>query len=79
MYVRKYFQADAKEKVMEMVGDIQDQFQEILKTSTWIDPVTKKSAVNKADKMVTHIGHPPELLDDNKVEEYYQNVSFISR
>lgn len=76
MYVRKYFDAEAKQKIMEMVGDIREEFKEILKTSEWIDPVTKRSALKKAEFMTAHIGHPVELLDDDKVEEYFQTVSF---
>lgn len=74
MYVRRFFRGDAKDKVVEMVHDIRDEFEDTLKTLEWIDPLTKRSAIRKAQAIKTHVGHPSELLDDNKITEYYKNV-----
>lgn len=76
MYVRRFFDTDAQGKIMEMVGDIREEFQEVLKAAQWMDPLTKRSALIKAQSMVAHIGHPIELLDDNKIEDYYKTVMF---
>jgi membrane metallo-endopeptidase-like protein 1 len=40
----------------------------------WMDEETKKSALNKAESMSTHIAYPDELLDDNKLEEFYKKL-----
>lgn len=79
MYVRRFFRGDAKEKVVEMVQDIRDEFEENLKALEWIDPLTKRSAIRKAQTITTHIGHPPELLDDKKIAEYYKNVRVLEK
>lgn len=72
--MRRFFDMDAQGKITEMVGDIREEFLEVLKTAQWMDPLTKRSALIKAESMATHIGHPIELLDDNKIEDYYKTV-----
>lgn len=35
----------------------------------------RKNAIDKAKSMTTHIAYPDELLDDNKLNEFYTDVS----
>lgn len=39
-----------------------------------MDNKTRKAALDKADRMTTHIAYPDELLDDNKLEEFYKKL-----
>lgn len=39
-----------------------------------MDEKTRKSALEKAMSMSTHIAYPDELLDDKKLEEFYENL-----
>lgn len=57
-----------------MVKDIQLEFKDILHKIDWMDDVTRKAALEKAESMTTHIGYPDELLDDKKLEEFYKGV-----
>lgn len=74
LYVRKYFNEDAKKNAEEMVNDIRKQFNRILNNVDWMDEITKKSALDKAASMSSHIAYPDELLDDKKLEEFYDNI-----
>lgn len=74
LYVRKYFKEDAKKNAVEMVSDIRQEFMKILKTVDWMDEETRKSALDKAESMSTHIAYPDELLDDRKLEEFYKKL-----
>ncbi|XP_057331077.1 neprilysin-2-like isoform X3 [Microplitis mediator] len=74
LYVRKYFNEDAKKNAVEMVSDIRNQFNKILKTVDWMDEETRKSALEKAASMTSHIAYPDELLNDAKLEEFYENL-----
>ncbi|XP_066597327.1 neprilysin-2 isoform X2 [Prorops nasuta] len=74
LYVRKYFNEEAKKNALEMVGDIRQQFTKILKQVEWMDEETKKSALAKAASMVSHIAYPDELLEDKKLEEFYEKL-----
>ncbi|XP_018313637.1 LOW QUALITY PROTEIN: membrane metallo-endopeptidase-like 1 [Mycetomoellerius zeteki] len=74
MYVRKYFKEDAKKTALEMVDDIRQEFTKILKRVDWMDEKTRKNALEKAADMTSHIAYPNELLDDRKLEEFYQGL-----
>ncbi|XP_008194096.1 neprilysin-2 isoform X2 [Tribolium castaneum] len=74
LYVRKYFNEQARQNALEMVSDIRAEFQDILKNVDWMDPETKKNALDKAKSMSTHIAYPDELLDDRKLEEFYGDL-----
>ncbi|XP_057331668.1 neprilysin-2-like isoform X2 [Microplitis mediator] len=74
LYVRTYFNEDAKKNAVEMVSDIRNQFNKILKTVDWMDEETRKSALEKAASMTSHIAYPDELLNDAKLGEFYENL-----
>ncbi|XP_011312064.1 membrane metallo-endopeptidase-like 1 isoform X2 [Fopius arisanus] len=73
-YIRKYFNEEAKKNAIEMVNDIKKQFNYILEKIDWMDEETRKSALEKAASMTSHIAYPDELLDDSKLEEFYQDL-----
>lgn len=77
LYVRKYFNEDARQNAQEMVGNIRAEFKQIIKTIDWMDDTTRQSALEKVDAMTTHIAYPDELLDDRKLQEFYGNVIFF--
>ncbi|XP_017775451.1 PREDICTED: endothelin-converting enzyme 1 isoform X2 [Nicrophorus vespilloides] len=74
LYVKKYFNEDAKRNAIEMVADIRSEFKEIVKQVDWMDNVTRKSALEKVDLMATHIAYPDELLNTTKLEEFYESL-----
>ncbi|XP_040574082.1 neprilysin-2 isoform X2 [Lepeophtheirus salmonis] len=74
MYIRKYFKEESRKSACEMVKDIRIEFDKILNQIDWMDAKTKAMAKKKANSIVDHIGYPPELLDDNKLEELYDGL-----
>ncbi|XP_011689069.1 PREDICTED: membrane metallo-endopeptidase-like 1 [Wasmannia auropunctata] len=74
IYVRKYFKEDAKETVLEMVNNIKQEFIKILKKVDWMDEKTRRSALEKAAAMSLHVAYPNELLDDRKLDNYYEGL-----
>ncbi|KAI4465576.1 zinc metalloprotease family m13 neprilysin-related [Holotrichia oblita] len=75
LYVRKYFNERAKKSAQELVYNIKSEFKKTLKHVDWMDEETREHALKKADMMVEYIGYPYELLDDVKLEEYYQGLT----
>lgn len=73
-YVREYFREASKAVAVDMVTDIKEAFEEIIKTRDWMDEDTKKSALEKLHKMSVNIAYPNELMDDNIVTEYYKGL-----
>lgn len=60
-----------------MVTDIRNEFEDILKSVSWMDEKTRTNAIDKAKSMSTHIAYPDELLDNKKLEAFYEDVSLL--
>lgn len=73
-YIKKYFNEDSKATALEMVNDIRAQFRHILLTVDWMDETTRKAALAKADSMTAHIAYPQEMLDVDKLTDFYKNL-----
>uniref|UniRef100_A0A1Y1M379 Peptidase M13 N-terminal domain-containing protein n=1 Tax=Photinus pyralis TaxID=7054 RepID=A0A1Y1M379_PHOPY len=74
LYVRKYFDNDAKSAAHEMVTYIKESFHNILLSLDWMDEQTRKSALDKAALLESHIGYPDELLDDEILGKYHETL-----
>lgn len=57
-----------------MVSNIREEFVKILKEVSWMDEGTRVAAIEKAESMTSHIAYPDELIDNNKLEEYYRDL-----
>ncbi|XP_055304830.1 neprilysin-2-like [Sitodiplosis mosellana] len=77
-YIRKYFNEESKIAATKIVKTIYEQFIKTLQTVEWMDGDTRKEAIQKAHKMNYHIAYPEELVDNNKLEEYYQHLELVS-
>lgn len=75
MYVRRYFNEDAKQRAIELVNNIRSEFIHLLHDVPWMDEQTKVAAIEKARALQTHIGYPDELDDDAKLEEFYKDLN----
>lgn len=75
LYVRNFFKKDSRDIALEMVDVIREEFQDILKSVSWMDETTREASLEKAKKMTAHIGYPDELMDDKKLIEYYENLT----
>lgn len=74
MYVRHYFNEDAKRNAEELVTNLKKTFIEMLKQVDWMDGNTRKKALEKAYAMGFHVAYPQELLDDKELNKYYSKV-----
>lgn len=77
MYVREYFEEAARQSMNEMVKDIRSVFAEIIDELEWMDDETRVRAKGKSASMTTHIAYPDELLNDKKLIDLYENVTFF--
>ena len=69
MYVKEYFQAEAKEFTEEMVTNIRKEFKDMINKLEWMDEKTKQSSVERIDLMTPEIGYPKEILDDRLLDD----------
>lgn len=75
LYVRKYFSEKSKEAALDMVNSIREEFDEILAAVPWMDAKTNAAARLKSKAIVSHIGYPDELMDDEKLIDFYKRVT----
>lgn len=74
LYVRRYFNEEAKRISEELVVKLKETFIEMLKQLDWMDKDTKARAIEKAEAMGAFVGYSQEFLDDEKLNEYYSEV-----
>jgi len=74
LYVRKHFKEETKLAVINMTNRIRKEFENILRKVTWMDEQTRQAAINKLHAMGQLIGYPEELLDNDKLENYYEKL-----
>ncbi|XP_031783498.1 neprilysin-2 [Nasonia vitripennis] len=74
MYVRKYFNNDINEKVTEILHNVKNQIKKNLEQIDWMDNTTRTAAIEKLQAMEASIGHADELLDNEKINDYYSEL-----
>ncbi|CAI6351505.1 unnamed protein product [Macrosiphum euphorbiae] len=72
LYVRRFFNENAEQNVIEMVNGIKEELYKTISSNVWMDDKTRKKAMDKA-KAMTHTQYF-ELLDDSKLIAYYENL-----
>ena len=83
MYVKKYFPAEAKERMLKLVHNLQESLGERINALTWMGDSTKVKANEKLKAFIVKIGYPDKWRDYSKLEinkdSYYANVKRASR
>ena len=78
LYVEKYFPAEAKERMLNLVGNLRLVLGERIKKLDWMSDETKAKALHKLDCFNVKIGYPDKWKDYSKYEvtpeSYFQNV-----
>ncbi|KAF2902015.1 hypothetical protein ILUMI_04166 [Ignelater luminosus] len=78
LYVRKYFDKEAKDDVTKIVMDIHSELNKTLEEIDWMDENTKSKAFEKADSMKFHIAYSDEFFNDKAVEDIYTKLTVAS-
>lgn len=63
LYVDKYFSADTKERVHQMVENIIAAYKDRINGLSWMSPGTKKYAIEKLDKVTLKLCYPDKWKD----------------
>ena len=78
IYVDKYFDADSKARMEEMVFNLKKAFRERIQSLEWMEPETKEKALLKLEALDVQVGYPDEWLDYSGLEvnsdSYVNNV-----
>ncbi|MBN8703760.1 MAG: M13 family metallopeptidase [Bacteroidetes bacterium] len=78
LYVEKYFTAESKRKVNEMIDNLTAVYKERIGNLTWMSDSTKKQALVKLSTIIRKIGYPDKWMDYSTLEitrdAYIKNV-----
>lgn len=67
LYVEKYFPAEAKAQMVELIGYLKKSFASHITNLTWMSPVTKEKALNKLNKFTVKVAYPDKWKDYSKL------------
>lgn len=78
MYVEKYFPASSKEKMLEMVANLQTALGERIDALEWMSDETKAKAHEKLGTFIVKVGYPDTWKDytalEIKDDSYWANI-----
>ncbi len=78
MYVEKYFPAAAKERMVQLVKNLQKSLGERIMAQKWMSDSTKTKAIEKLNSFYVKVGYPDKWRDysklDIKNDSYWANV-----
>lgn len=67
LYVKKYFSADAKKKMQNLVNNLQAAFEKRITKLDWMSDSTKEKAIAKLHTFIKKVGFPDKWRDYSKV------------
>lgn len=83
LYVKRYFNEDAKKRVLELVNNLQKSFENRINHLDWMSDSTKKKAIEKLYSITKKIGYPDKWRGYEKVNirkgKYFENILSLSR
>ena len=68
LYVEKYFPPEAKQRILELVNNLQEAYKERINQLSWMSDATKQKAVIKLNAIAKKIGYPDKWKDYSSVE-----------
>lgn len=78
MYVKKYFPAEAKERMLDLVHNLQSSLEDRILELEWMGDDTKKKAVEKLNTFHVKIGYPDKWKDYSTLQiekdSYWANI-----
>ena len=78
LYVKKYFTADAKKRMLALVSNLQKSFDAHIKNLDWMSDVTKAKAHDKLYAFMQKIGFPDKWRDYSRVtvnrKTFFENL-----
>ncbi len=78
LYVKEYFTDDAKQRMLELVNNVQKAFEMRVKKLDWMTDSTKQKAIEKSGTFIKKIGFPDKWRDYSKVNinrnDFFANV-----
>ena len=83
LYVEKYFPADAKKRMLDLVDNLLNVYRDRIQKLDWMSAETKQRALEKLNAIKKKIGYPDKWKNYDDVvitkDAYYNNLQAIAR
>ncbi|HEX3385722.1 MAG TPA: M13 family metallopeptidase, partial [Mucilaginibacter sp.] len=83
LYVKRYFNEDAKKRVLVLVNNLQKAFENRINHLDWMSDSTKHKAIEKLYAITKKLGYPDKWRSYDKVEisrtRYFENILYIEQ
>jgi len=83
LYVKRYFNEDAKKRVLSLVNNLQKAFEKRIDNLDWMSDSTKQKAKEKLYAIIKNIGYPDKWRDYSNVQikrtQYFENILALSQ
>ena len=84
IYVKKYFPAEAKERMVQLVKNLQDALAERIDAQDWMSDSTKQNAKDKLATFYLKVGYPDKWTDLSQLnidpsKSYLENMKECNR
>ncbi|MEI8289704.1 MAG: M13 family metallopeptidase [Verrucomicrobiota bacterium] len=83
LYVEKYFPAEARARMLELVANLKAVYRDRLVNVPWMAEATRSKALAKFDRFTHKIGHPEQFRDysaiDIRPDDYLGNIRRAAR
>lgn len=83
IYVKRYFNEDAKKRVLALVNNLQKSFENRITHLDWMSDSTKQKAKEKLYAITKKIGYPEKWRDYDKVQidrtKYFENLTALKK
>ena len=83
LYVEKYFPESSKQRMIELVKNLQEALAQRIQEATWMSAETKAQAKDKLDNFIVKIGYPDKWRDYSGLQineklSLYENMQNVS-
>lgn len=82
MYVDKHFKPEAKQRMLELVNNLQETYAERIKRLDWMSDATKQKALAKLNTFMKKIGYPDKWRNYDALKiagnDYFKNIEAAS-
>lgn len=83
LYVEKYFPESSKQRMIELVKNLQEALAQRIQEATWMSATTKAQAKDKLDNFIVKIGYPDKWRDYSGLQindklSLYANMQNVS-
>ncbi|HWD88240.1 MAG TPA: M13 family metallopeptidase [Mucilaginibacter sp.] len=83
LYVKRYFNEDAKKRVLVLVNNLQKAFENRINHLDWMSDSTKHKAIEKLYAITKKLGYPDKWRSYDKVQisrsKYFENILSIEQ